>query len=135
MAPFLANVTRMAQVARIFKLQHDDECACEACNAYEAATDEVEPESPAANREREMVAATADKVLTILWEQAHREDASGEDTGIAGLLWERVRRALAAPDPAGQREAGTSCEHGFSWDRSCDACGRIVSGLDEVEPE
>ena len=43
MAPWLANATRMAQVARIFKLQHDDECACEGCNAYEAATDEVEP--------------------------------------------------------------------------------------------
>ena len=44
--------------------------------------------------------------------------------------------ALQGAALAGQREAGTgSCEHGFSWDRSCDACGRIVSGLDKAEPE
>ena len=127
MAPWLANTTRMAQVARIFKLQHDDECACEGCNAYEAATDEVEPESPAvADRERELVAALRALRLDF-------RNADGLDDGLRQMWIATVDRAVA-PDAAGQREDGEDCEHGFSWDRSCDACGRIVSGLDEEEP-
>lgn len=31
------------EALRLYRVQHDDECNCEACNAYDDATDEVEP--------------------------------------------------------------------------------------------
>ena len=89
---------------------------------------EAECDCAAADRERVLVAALEEIERTLA-------PSGFPQTGEHIVhSWNVAMRALAAPDAAGQREVGTSCEHGFSWDRSCDACGRIVSGLDEEEP-
>jgi hypothetical protein len=92
----------LLSVAHIYRRQHDDECNCEGCNAYEAATDEVEPtqlDTAALAIDEERVA----RALRIL-----RDTRLGDDEGFPTAM--EIRAALEAARPVSSEGSARSLE-------------------------